>query len=293
MINGILDDLKLKYKTGNITTKIIYINVVIFFSLWLLDNFVGSFAGSTISDWLRLSRIEENFIIQPWSIITYTWLHFDVWQLLMNMILLYFIGQLFLRFFRDKDLLTFYIFGGLAGGLAFLIFPIKTTYLLAGSSAAIYTLLFAVISYNPKMPVRLVLFPSSFPILYFGYFFLGLDVLQIILKGDNTGGSISHLGGMAFGYLYMKQFEKGNDFLGNFIQRFANLFSNNKKSTSFKTYKNNKKSQSNNVPKDDYAFNHQKVEKQKKIDSILDKISRSGYESLSKEEKDFLFKEGR
>ncbi|QTV06096.1 rhomboid family intramembrane serine protease [Faecalibacter bovis] len=289
MVNGILDDLKLKYKTGNITTKIIYINVVIFFSLWLIDNF----AGIAVSNWLRLPRIQENFALQPWSILTYTWMHFDVWQLLMNMILLYFIGQLFLQFFRDKDLLTFYIFGGIVGGLSFLIFPIKTTSLLAGSSAAIYTLLFAVISYNPRMPVRLVLFPSSFPILYFGYFFLGLDLLQIILKGTNMGGSISHLGGMAFGYLYMKQFEKGNDFLGNFIQNFKNIFSKKVKKSSFKTYKNYSKSNSNKVPKNDYDFNHQKVEKQNKINTILDKISRSGYESLSKEEKDFLFKEGR
>lgn len=289
MINGILDDLKLKYKTGNITTKIIYINVVIFFSLWLIDYF----AGNTISNWLRLPRLEENYITQPWSLLTYTWLHFDLWQLVMNMILLYFIGQLFLRFFRDKDLLTFYIFGGLAGGLAFLVFPIKTTSLLAGSSAAIYTLLFAVISYNPKMPVRLVLIPSSFPILYFGYFFLGMDLLQIILKGSNMGGSISHLGGMAFGYLYMKQFEKGNDFLGNFIQSLGGVFSKKEKKTNFKTYKNYSNSTSDNVPKNDYDFNDQKVEKQKKINTILDKISRSGYESLSKEEKDFLFKEGR
>ena len=290
MVNGILDDLKLKYNTGNIATKIIYINVVIFFSLFVVDKI----AGTSVSSFFHLARLEGDFLQQPWSILTYSWMHWDLWQLIMNMILLYYIGQLFLQFFRDKDLLTFYIFGGLFGGLAFLLFPIKTTNLLAGSSAAIYALLFAVISYNPKMPVRLVLFPSSFPILYFGYFFLGLDLLQIILKSDNIGGSISHLGGIAFGYLYMKQFEKGNDFLGNFILKLKQIFSKQEAKPKFKTYTNKQTKETKaSKPKTDYDFNHQKVEKQKKIDSILDKISRSGYESLSKEEKDFLFREGR
>ena len=289
MLNGILDDLKLKYNTGNIATKIIYINVVVFFSLLILDKVLGF----SVNSLLRLPRIEQDFIGQPWSIFTYMWTYWDLWHLVMDMVLFYFVAQLFLRFFRDKDLLTFFIFGGIAGAIAFLIFPLKTSNLLAGNSAAIYALLFAIISYNPKMPVRLVLIPSSFPILYFGYFFLGLDLLQIVLKNDNIGGSLSHLGGMAFGYLYMKQFEKGNDFLGKFIQQILGLFSRKKSTSNFKTYKSKKTETKNSVPKNDYDFNHEKVERQKKIDCILDKISRSGYESLSKEEKDFLFREGR
>ena len=289
MLNGILDDLKLKYNTGNIATKIIYINVVVFFSLLILDKVLGF----SVNSLLRLPRIEQDFMSQPWSIFTYMWTYWDLWHLVMDMILFYFVAQLFLRFFRDKDLLTFFIFGGIVGAITFLIFPLKTSNLLAGSSAAIYALLFAIISYNPKMPVRLVLIPSSFPILYFGYFFIGLDLLQIVLKNDNIGGSLSHLGGMAFGYLYMKQFEKGNDFLGKFIQQIIGLFSKKKSSSNFKTYKSKKTETKNSVPKNDYDFNHEKVERQKKIDRILDKISRSGYESLSKEEKDFLFREGR
>ena len=289
MLNGILDDLKLKYNTGNIATKIIYINVVIFFSLFIVDKlFHLNFANS-----LELRRIEQDFLFYPWTIFTYSWMHWDLWHLAMNMLLLYFVGQLFLRFFRDKNLLTFYLFGSFFGGLLFLLFPIKDSNLLAGSSAGIYALLFAVISYNPKLPVRLVLIPTAFPILYFGYFFIGLDLLQIILKNNNIGGSISHIGGMAFGYLYMKQFEKGNDFLGKFIDNVMTMFSKKEKKAKFKTYKNTTKQTNTKPPKNDYDFNQQKVEKQKKINSILDKISRSGYESLTKEEKDFLFNEGR
>jgi len=289
MLNGILDDLKLKYKTGNIATKIIYINVVIFFSLFIVDKlFHFNFANA-----LELRRIEQDFLLYPWTIFTYSWMHWDLWHLAMNMLLLYFVAQLFLRFFRDNNLLTFYLFGGFFGGLLFLLFPIKDSNLLAGSSAGIYALLFAVISYNPKLPVRLVLIPTAFPILYFGYFFIGLDLLQIILKNNNIGGSLSHIGGMAFGYLYMKQFEKGNDFLGDFITKIRTIFTKKEQKTKFKTYKNSSRASETKSPRSDYDFNHQKVEKQKRIDSILDKISRSGYESLTKEEKDFLFNEGR
>jgi len=287
MLNGILDDLKLKYKTGNIATKIIYVNVVIFFTLFLIEKLLHF----PIQNYIQLPRIEQDFINQFWSILTYSWIHRDLWHLLMNMVMLYFVSQLFLKYFRENNLLTFYIFGGLAGGLLFLIVPLNTNFSLAGSSACIYAILFAIISYNPKLPVRLILFPTTFPLLYFGYFFIGLDLLQIILKNENIGGSISHLGGMAFGYLYMKQFEKGNDFLGNFTLKITSLFQKKNK-TSFKTYRRNTK-QENKTPKNDYDFNHLKVEKQKKIDGILDRISRSGYESLTKEEKDFLFKEGR
>ncbi len=294
MANNILDELKLKYNTGNIATKLIYINVVIFFTLLIVDFILkttGVYSISTTS-LFELSSVEE-LIYQPWKIVTYSWLHGNLFHLLMNMVLLYFVGQLFLVQFQNRNLFTFYIFGGIFGGIFFLLFQNVFNYtpLLVGASASVYAVFFAMIAYNPKMPIRLVLIPSSFPLLYIGYFFIAFDVYNII-SDQNAGGSISHLGGAVFGYLYMKQFEKGNDFLGKFIFQLEGLFKKKEKST-FKTYRNTSNKANEKVPKDDYAFNHQKVEKQKKIDAILDKISRSGYESLSKEEKDFLFKEGR
>lgn len=213
----------------------------------------------------------------------------------MNMVLLYFVGQLFLQQFQNKNLITFYIFGGIVGGIFFILFQSVFNYshLLVGASASIYALFFALISYNPKMPVRLMFIQSSFSLQYVGYVFIAFDVYNIITD-QNAGGSISHLGGAFFGYLYMKQFEKGNDFLGSFIIKIENLFKKKENKSTFKTYKNKSSDiSSTSVPKNDYDYNHQKIEKQKKIDSILDKISRSGYESLSKDEKDFLFKEGR
>ena len=294
MATNILDDLKLKYSSGNSATKLIYINVVVFFTLLIVDFVFKTTAHSivTTTGLLALTSFDE-LIRMPWQILTYSWLHGNLFHLIMNMVLLYFVGQMFLQQFQNRNLVTFYIFGGIFGGIFFLLFQniFDYSHLLVGASAAVYAVFFAMISYNPKMPVRLLLIPTSFPLLYIGYVFIAFDVYNIIAD-QNAGGSISHLGGAFFGYLYMKQFERGNDFLGNFILQIENIFKKKEKTT-FKTYKNTSSTQQNNVPKDDYDFNHQKVEKQKKIDTILDKISRSGYESLSKEEKDFLFKEGR
>lgn len=295
MTNNILDDLKLKYSSGNSATKLIYINVVVFFTLLIVDFILRTVANSIINttDLFALSSFDD-LLTKPWQIFSYSWLHGNLFHLIMNMVLLYFVGQMFLQQFQNRNLVTFYIFGGITGGIFFLLFQniFNYSHLLVGASAAVYAVFFGMISYNPKMPVRLLLIPTSFPLLYVGYFFIAFDVYNIIAN-QNAGGSISHLGGAIFGYLYMKQFEKGNDFLGNFIIKIEQLIQKKDKSI-FKIYKNTSSTSTRtNVPKDDYDFNHQKVEKQKKIDVILDKISRSGYESLSKEEKDFLFKEGR
>lgn len=295
MTNNILDDLKLKYSSGNSATKLIYINVVVFFTLLIVDFILRTVANSIINttDLFALSSFDD-LLTKPWQIFSYSWLHGNLFHLIMNMVLLYFVGQMFLQQFQNRNLVTFYIFGGITGGIFFLLFQniFNYSHLLVGASAAVYAVFFGMISYNPKMPVRLLLIPTSFPLLYVGYFFIAFDVYNIIAN-QNAGGSISHLGGAIFGYLYMKQFERGNDLLGNFIIKIEQLFQKKDKST-FKIYKNTSSTSTRtNVPKDDYDFNHQKVEKQKKIDVILDKISRSGYESLSKEEKDFLFKEGR
>ena len=295
MTNNILDDLKLKYSSGNSATKLIYINVVVFFTLLIVDFILRTVANSIINttDLFALSSFDD-LLTKPWQIFSYSWLHGNLFHLIMNMVLLYFVGQMFLQQFQNRNLVTFYIFGGITGGIFFLLFQniFNYSHLLVGASAAVYAVFFGMISYNPKMPVRLLLIPTSFPLLYVGYFFIAFDVYNIIAN-QNAGGSISHLGGAIFGYLYMKQFEKGNDFFCNFIIKIEQLFQKKDKST-FKTYKNTSSTSTRtNVPKDDYDFNHQKVEKQKKIDVILDKISRSGYESLSKEEKDFVLKEGR
>ncbi|WP_068595872.1 rhomboid family intramembrane serine protease [Vaginella massiliensis] len=294
MIKGILDDLKLRYRTGNIATKLIYYNVVCFFSFLIIGFLLQQFMPTTSMDrWFALSYDYQQVFTKPWTIFSYAFMHGDLLHLLFNMLLLYYAGVMFLRYFRDQDFVTFFVIGILSGAIFFVVFSSsfdRSANFLVGSSAAIFAVFFALVSYNPRIPVRLLFFPKSFPLYYVALFLVGLDVFQLF-AGKNPGGSLSHLGAALAGYLYMKQFEKGNDFVGKAIRAIENFFRRDKKST-FKTSKSKPFSRTH-VPKDDYEYNSMKVEKQKKINSILDKISRSGYESLSKEEKDFLFREGR
>lgn len=275
----IIEQLKYNFKNGNVSIRLIFICVTVFILdliLKLFDVHLNSYF-SVGSGW-------EAFVRQPWGILTYSFFHGNLWHLALNMFMLYVMGKFFLRYFRNHDLLTFYFFGGIFGGIFFIFLSplIDAPAILVGASAAVYSVFFALVSYVPKMKVQLAIVNITLPLDYLAYGLLGFDLIMI-LANNNVGGHISHLGGAAFGFLYMKQFEKGNDFLGKFLLKL--IPSKNSQKT--------KRTERPKPPKDDYEFNSQKVEKQRKIDTILDKISRSGYESLSKEEKDFLFKSGR
>ncbi|MDX9705104.1 MAG: rhomboid family intramembrane serine protease [Weeksellaceae bacterium] len=281
-MKDIIQQIKEKYKHGEINTKLIFICVAIFILSSFINFIFFQNRVGNIEDFFAAKPKIEQFFSQPWGIISYAFFHGSFLHLLLNSLMLYFVGQFFLRYFRKEDFLTFFLFGSVFGALFFMIFSPLLAYNdgLIGASAAIYSLFFALIAYLPKNKIQFLFIPINFPLDYVGYALLAWDILMII-AGDNTGGHISHIGGAVFGFLYMKSFEKGSDFLGGIAHFF---FSRNK----IKTYQKIK-----TPPRDDYEFNSQKVEKQKKIDGILDKISRSGYESLTKEEKDFLFNAGK
>lgn len=275
----VIEQLKYNFKNGDVSIRLIFICVAIF----IVDTIFGLF-DIHINSYFSLGSGWEAFIRQPWGILTYSFFHGNWIHLLLNMFMLYVMGKFFLRYFRNYDLLTFYIFGAIFGGIFFVsISPlIDAPAVLVGASAAVYSVFFALVSYVPKMRLQLAIVNITLPLDYLAYGLLGFDLIMILV-GNNVGGHISHLGGAAFGFLYMKQFEKGNDFLGKFLMKL--IPSKNSQKT--------RRSERAKPPKDDYEFNAQKVDKQKKVDAILDKISRSGYDTLTKEEKDFLFKSGK
>lgn len=286
-MSNLIEQLKTKYKNGNLHVKLIFIMVGIFLASKVFEFlFRESLFG--FKKYLILNTEFAESIQKPWTLLTYAFLHHDLMHIGFNMLLLYFVGQMFLRYFRKEDFLTFFLFGTLSGGLAYMalsqILNYNTSYLL-GASAAVYALFIAMATYMPNTKVQLMFLNFNIPLSYLAYALLGYDLLMII-NGNNTGGHVAHLGGAAFGFLYMKQFEKGNDFLGGII-RF--LFFKSKE-VKLRTDKKTRYQKESKPPRNDYEFNAQKVEKQKKVDVILDKISRSGYDSLTKEEKDFLFK---
>lgn len=284
-----IEKIKFKYKQGEINVRLIFVCVGIFLFSLIFNFFFSKLLNlPNIQNYFVAKATWEGFLGQAWGIITYTFIHGDLLHLALNMLMIYFIGNMFLRYFRKENFLTFFLFGSISGAIAFMGFSYVFNYgnSLLGASAAVYSIFFAMMTYLPHTKIRLFLLNFDIKFIHIGYGLLAFDILMI-LSDNNVGGHISHLGGAAFGYFYMKQFEKGNDFLGQIIR---SIFYRSKPIRKPKnTYQERRKT----PPRDDYEFNAMRNAKQKKVDEILDKISRSGYESLTKEEKDFLFKAGK
>jgi hypothetical protein len=215
-------------------------------------------------------------------------LHFDFFHILFNIIGLYWFGKMFLAHFEQDKLLGLYVQGGLAGAMlyviAYNIFPVfqGVNSVLLGASASVFAILVALAVYEPDKEIHLF-FIGKFPLKYVAVFYLLLSVIGI--STSNPGGNIAHLGGALWGYFYIFQLRKGNDMglgLVKFINKLAGMFK--QKSKIHVSYKQ--------PPRDDYEYNRQKTQNQEEVNRILDKIAKSGYDSLSKSEKEILFKQG-
>ncbi|MCL6296611.1 rhomboid family protein [Jejuia spongiicola] len=282
-MTSLSQDIKDKLSNLNVLEKIIAINVVVFL--------VGLVLKTGFS-WFELPSNFSDFIVKPWSIITYAFLHGDLWHILFNMLWLYFIGRMFLNLFSSKMALNIYFLGAISGGLLYMIcytlFPniFGVNSRLVGASAAVRALLIFICAYMPNQEVRF--FTFNLKLWYIGVAIIILDVLGLF--GSNSGGYLAHLGGALLGYVYAKQLVKGQDIgkgFEKFMDAFISMFKFSKKAPLKTVHKN--KSKVGGYTKGEFnQFNNQK-----KIDIILDKISKSGYDSLTAEEKEFLFKAGK
>lgn len=286
---NILDDLKLHYRMGGIAMKVIYWNVACFLIslIFFWPGFTGPF---DYPNWLALSSDPQVFLFKPWTFLTYAFFHFDFWHLLFNMMVLNFASNLFLTFFTQKQYLGLYILSALFAGVVFaLSFYFSNMFgVIVGASAAIMAILVAATTYSPLMNVRLFLF-GNVKLWHITAVILVLDLVQ--LRSGNMGGHISHLAGALFGFAYIKLLQNGTDLsiiVSRTLDFFANLFRKSPTTPFTKVHKNYKKpterTSSRIVTKD---------KTQQQIDEILDKISQSGYDCLTKEEKEFLFKAGK
>lgn len=279
-----------KFKTLNIANKLIVINIAVFF-LFFIASFLFNTSSEVLMQWFVLPEEPIEVLKQPWSLLTYSFLHGGFTHILFNMIWLNFFSKFILNLFSEKRFLTVYLLGALYGGLLFVtaynVFPVfqsKAGYLL-GASASVFALMVFAATYSPNISFRFFMVTIKLWQLAVGLFLLDLFRLG---SGTNPGGMLSHIGGAVFGYLYAVQLAKGNDiglWFEKIVASLANLFKT-RKNTPFrkvhKTSKNTTKKKTTSV----------KDERQIKIDGILDKIGKSGYESLTKQEKDFLFKAG-
>ena len=298
---GIIDDLKMEYRIGGMTQKLIYWNIglflpVILFSIckiFHVDVSAFDWSGNFYSgDWFSLSSDITDLAWKPWSIVLYAFLHSGFFHLLFNMLMLFFVGRLFTTFFTQKQLLGVYILSAIFSGLIYIVgytfIPAFAGHVagLTGASAAIMAILFAVTTYSPLYQVRLMLI-GNVKLWHIALVLLVIDLINISI--ENPGGHLAHIAGAFFGFIYIKLLQNGTDLskgVSVIINFFTDLFRPKKKMPFKKVYRNTSPVQRTaSIGTIDIT--------QKRIDDILDKISKSGYDSLTKEERDFLSKVGK
>jgi len=288
-------DLKGFFRGKNILIRLILINIIVWFTIVLLDVLFDLFQVTfteEVINWLAVPASIEALITRPWTLVTYMFLHYDIWHILFNMLWLYWFGRIFLEYLNERQMLATYLLGGLSGAvlyiLSFNIFPkFQESYLQSvalGASASVVAIVVAISFYVPNYRINLLLI-GPVKIIYIALFSIALDFIMI--KSSNSGGHLAHIGGAIWGFFFVAMLRKGNDlsnaFDMNWLKNTFRPFTGKKKSHFKKVYTN-----SRGVSDEDY--NLQKRRQQERIDDILDKISRSGYDALTKEEKELLFR---
>jgi membrane associated rhomboid family serine protease len=289
---------------NNAHIQLIIINVAIFLVLAVL--YVAAkisdtpFLFEAVYDQFTIpSRISE-FILEPWTLFTYSFAHYFNYQLndvgifhiLFNMLVFYWFARLFVEYLGSDKLVALYILGGLAGGLLYLLlyntipFYISKPSTMVGASAAVYAVVVGVATLLPNYTFFL-LFLGPVKIKYIAAFYLLISFLGSV--GPNAGGNVAHLGGALIGFVYMKQLQSGVNWGGWItmtIEWFKDLF--RAKSRVKVSYRKETAGGSSST------FSNIKAQpggkpSQDELDAILDKISAGGYESLTREEKEKLF----
>jgi membrane associated rhomboid family serine protease len=296
---GIWEDIKSTLRNGSNLTRLIYINIGVFlvisiFSIvgYLLNN---QKVSEKVLNILAVPASLNTLLVRPWTIITYMFTHKNIWHILLNMLWLYWFGRIFLEYLDQRKLVAVYLLGGISGAivyvLSFNIFPafedVVPISVAIGASASVMAVVIAIAAYVPNYAVQFFLI-GRIRIIYVA---LAIFVVTSFLDfPSNSGGKLAHIGGALFGFLFTINIKKGRDIgkgINSIIDFFATLFKPRRKMKV--TYK--KPASNYDYPASDYDYNKTKVEHQAKINQILDKISKGGYDSLTKEEKDTLFKE--
>jgi membrane associated rhomboid family serine protease len=281
-MSSILDDLKMQYKLGGVAFRLIFWNVLCFLvSLLFFYQFqLGVF---NFPDWIALTSDPNVLITKPWTLISYAFFHHGFGHLFFNMMVLHFSSMLFLTFFNSKQFLGLYLLSALFSGIAFVTgyYFLHLSSAMVGASGAIMAILVATTTYRPLMTIRLLFF-GNVKLWHITAVILVLDFMQFRI--ENTGGHIAHLAGAFFGFIFIKLLQNGID-----LSRILNNpFQKSRRAPFKKVHKNYPKS----APKPSSRI-VVKDKTQQQIDEILDKISQSGYDCLTQEEKEFLFKAGK
>ncbi len=302
---GPLDDLKMQWRMGGMVVRLILINVGVFLALvlayLLLLPIGGSGAGAQalrdiyIVQYLRSTADLGTLVFRPWTVFTYMFTHTGLGHIFWNMILLWFGGRMFQDLLGGKRLLGHYLLGGLSGVALFIAAQNLLPGMpggasapgILGASAGVLSVFIGIAAYRPDMVVHLILI-GPVKLMYVAGVFLLLDLIGIG-SGDGVAHE-AHIGGALYGFIASRQLAKGNDWslrFVEFLERIAAMFKG-KRNPKLRV----EKKFSRSTVQSDASMNPDKQNKQARVDAILDKISRSGYDSLTKAEKDFLFNAG-
>lgn len=298
---SIIDDIKSAFRQNdNALNQLILINVIVFVALAILK-VLAFFTGvegifTVVYKQFSIPPLAGDFILRPWTLITYAFAHSlgGIFHILFNMLVLYWFGRLIAEYIGSPKVVNLYVLGAIAGGVLYLIFynavPVFAERAsmvsgMVGASAAVYAIMVAAAVLLPDYQFHLI-FIGPVKIKWIVAFYIFLSFLGS--TGSNAGGNIAHLGGALIGWLYIRQLQAGNDwgrpvqavlefFRGFFKEESKIKVSYKSKNTSHKSYASPGRTSSSDPD-------------QSEIDAILDKIAEKGYESLSKEEKQKLFK---
>lgn len=304
-MNSILDDFKMAFRSGNILNQIIVINLAVFACINIFVYVILTLSGQSelfgeIYAYLSLPSNPSRLIYQPLSFFTYMFLHQDFFHILFNMLFLYWFGRIIVEYLGQNKILGLYVLGGLSGGLFYILLYNAIPFyqnlapfsILAGASAGVLAVVVGAATFQPDFEIRLLLL-GAVKLKFIAVFVVLSSFLGVV--GDNAGGEIAHLGGALLGYLFMVQLKKGNDWskpiaksliwVKSFFIRQPKIKVSYKNEQRFGSTKSSRKTATSRKK----SSGGSKQTSQAEIDAILDKISESGYDALSKEEKQKLF----
>lgn len=286
------------FKRGNVLMRLIYVNLAVYIAytltdlgLWLMGE-PDYMAAGWFARYLSMPSDPEQLIRQPWTVLSYMFLHLDFWHILFNMLVLFIFGRLVLAFGQGSKMPGLYLLGGLLGGALYLLayntFPVFEDALtgsrLLGASAGVMAIVIGIAFRYPEFQLPLLLI-GRVKLRYIALAYIAIDILMI--RSDNSGGHIAHLGGALAGIWWgtAKTFSP-TAWIDSLLKSITGLF---KRQPRMKVNRGGKQ-KGWEKPETDMEYNKRKAAEQKEINRILEKISQSGYDSLSKKEKELLFK---
>lgn len=299
---AIRDELGTQWRIGGTLIRLIIVNVAVFLLMLVVDLCFlfytqDPIAGEALSrhymrNWVECPQEPALLITRPWTVVTYMFAHdgLNIGHIFWNMFMLFFAGRLFQNILGDKRLLGNYVLGGFSGLALFLLFynlmPMyQGTSWIVGASAAVMSVLIGIAAHRPQMVVNLLFF-GPVKLMYVAGVLVVIDLVSL-RSGDNSGGHIAHLGGALYGVFSARMLDKGKDpsmAFANWLTRLGDMLRGRKRGR----MRVEKRPTRRVAVSIDADFNSSKREQEARLNAILDKIGRSGYESLSKDEREFL-----